>query len=340
MMAALVVHAEAEPDAQLPIERAALSEVGAALVGAGSTDPEQIVAVARHCDILLSELTPITAPLLTGLTRCRAVVCYSIGLDHVDLAAATESGIIIAHTPGFCADEVANHTMLFVLACARRLIEHNRRVRSGWWPDGRRLEAELLPMGSLRGERLGLVGFGTIARRVAQKAQAFGMEVCAADPLVTDEVFAAAKVAPLSLPKLLATSDYVSLHAPLLPATHHLIGATELAQMKPTAFLINTSRGLLIDEAALIAALNDRCIAGAALDVFAVEPPPPDHALLRMEQVIVTPHSAYCSDAAYLRVRHMAAAAAVAVLRGQWPDAVANSQVRGRSRMEHQGERV
>jgi len=336
-MRPLVVHAEADPDAPLPIERAALDAAGATLVCAGSTDPEQIIAVAHSCDVLLSELTPITTALLAGLPRCRAVVCYTIGLDHVDLDAATEAGIILAHTPGFCADEVSNHAMLFVLACARRLLSHASRMRAGWWPDGRRLEAELLPMGGLRGERLGLVGFGAIARLVAQKAQVFGLHVVAHDPLVPAETFAAAGVAPVALDELLATSDYVSLHAPLLPTTRHLIGAPQLALMRPTAFLINTSRGHLVDEHALAETLRAGRLAGAALDVFAVEPVPAGHPLLQLEQVLATPHTAYCSDAAYARVRQMAAEAATAVLRGAWPAAVANPQVRGHARMERQG---
>jgi D-3-phosphoglycerate dehydrogenase len=337
MMTMLVVHAEADPDAPLPIERAALYAVGAVVRCAGTADPEQVIAVAHNCDVLLSEIMPISAPLLAALPRCRAVVCYAIGLDHVDLEAATAGGIIVAHTPGFCADEVSNHTLLFVLACARRLLRHTQGLRGGWWPDGRHLEAELLPMGALRGERLGLIGFGTIAQRVAHKAQAFGMQICAYDPFVADADFAAAHVRALDLDELLATSDYVSLHLPVTAATLHLLDAARLALMKPSAFLINTSRGRLIDEAALVAALAKGQIAGAALDVFAVEPLPPAHPLLQMEQVIATPHIAYCSDAAYRRVREMAAAAAVATLRGQWPAAIANPQVRGRSRMERQG---
>jgi D-3-phosphoglycerate dehydrogenase len=336
-MRAYVVHAEAEPGAALPIERTLLAAAGATLVCAGSTDIRGVAAAAHDCDVLLSELVPIPRTLLAAMPRCQAVVSYSIGLDHVDLDAASELGIIVAHTPGFCVDEVSNHTLLFVLACARRLVPLDRRVRAGWWPDGRRLEAELLPIGSLRGERLGLVGFGAIAQMVAQKAAVFGLDICAFDPLVPDTPFAAAGVTRLPLAELLATSDYVSLHVPLLPSTRHLLGAAELAQMKPGAFLVNTARGGLVDEEALLAALAGGRLAGAALDVFEQEPLTDDHPLLRLPNVIVTPHSAYCSGAAYERVRRMAATAVVQVLRGEWPAAVANPQVRGRSRMERQG---
>ncbi|MCS6846122.1 MAG: C-terminal binding protein [Anaerolineae bacterium] len=329
-----VVHAEADPNAALPIERAALAAVGAELVCAGASDEDALITAARDADLVLSEVMPFSRRTLARLPRCLAVVGYTIGLDHYDLPAATEQGIIIAHTPGFCADEVSNHVVMFILACARRLFPLDRKLRNGWWPDGRRLEAELTPMGSLRGETLGLVGFGRIARLVVDKLAPFGMRICAYDPYVEARLFAQHGVAPVALDDLLRESDYVSLHAPLSPATRGMIGARQLDLMKPGAFLINTSRGALVDEAALVEALRARRIAGAALDVFATEPLPRDHPLLALDNVIVTPHAAYCSDAAYARVRHMAADEAVRVLRGEWPLALANPDVKGRSRME------
>jgi D-3-phosphoglycerate dehydrogenase len=329
-----VVHFEAAADAPLPIERAILAEAGATLVGANALHAATLPAILRDADVLLSEASPISAELLGAMPGCQAVVVYSIGLDHVDLAMATELGIIVAHTPGFCADEVSNHALLFVLACARRLLALDRRTRTGWWPDAADLEGVLCPMGGLRGERLGLVGFGAIARLVAQKASAFGLRVAAYDPLVADDAFAKLEVERAELDELLATSDYVSLHAPLTPATRHMINAQRLALMKPGAFLVNTSRGALVDEPALVAALQSGQIAGAALDVFAHEPPGADHPLLHLENVIVTPHSAYCSDTSYARVRRMAAEAAAQTLRGTWPEFVANPQVRGSSLME------
>ena len=329
-----VVHAEAAPNTELPIERAALAAIDAELVCAGTDGPAKLIAAAHDADVILSEIMPFPRQLLSALPHCRAVVGYTIGLDHYDLRAATELGIVIAHTPGFCAEEVSNHTLLFILACARRLVSLDRRLRGGWWPDGRKLEGELLPMGSLRGERLGLIGFGAIARLVASKAQAFGLEVVAFDPLVDAPVLARAGIARLPLDELLATSDYVSIHTPLLPSTRHLIGEAQMEGMKPSAFLINTSRGAVVDEAALIGALRKQRIAGAALDVFATEPLAAGHPLLGLENVIVTPHSGYSSNAAYARVRQMAAAEAVRVLRGEWPQALANPDVKGRARME------
>jgi D-3-phosphoglycerate dehydrogenase len=329
-----VVNIEANPEAALPIERAVLEPLGALLVGAGSTKPDAIVAAAQDAHVLLSEGTPVGAALLARLPRLRAVVSYSIGLDHIDLDAATAQGIVVAHTPGFCADEVSSHVLLFVLACARRLLPLDRQVRGGWWPDGRALEAELLPMGGLRGETLGLLGFGAIARMAADKARAFGMQIIAHDPFADPALFARHAVEAVGLDELLGQSDYLSLHTPLLPATRGLLDAARLRLMKPSAFLINTSRGAVIDESALLVALREGWIAGAALDVFAEEPPPPDHPLFKLENLIVTPHSAFCSDASYRRVREMAAEAAACVLRGEWPPALANPAVRGRSRLD------
>ncbi len=329
-----VVHAEADADTPLPIERAALAAIGAELICSGARSTAELLAVAHDADLVLSETAVIPRELIEGLWHCQAIVVYAIGLDHVDLAAATEQGILIAYTPGFCAEEVANHAMLFVLACARRLLPLQTKLRNGYWPDWARAEQTLLPMGSLYGERLGLLSLGSIARSLAAKAQVFGLEVVAHDPFVSAEAMRTLGVQPVSLAELLATSDYLSIHTPLTAQTHHLIGSEQLRQMKRSAFLINTSRGAVIDEAALIHALQAGWIAGAGLDVFENEPPASDNPLLHMENVVATPHTAYCSAGAYRRVRQMAASEAVRVLTGQFPLALANPAVKGRSRME------
>jgi D-3-phosphoglycerate dehydrogenase len=333
-----VVHAEADPDAALPIERAILAEVGAELVCAGTTDADALIAVAGDADVVLSEFISFDRRTLQGLTHCKAVVGYTIGLDHYDLDAATDLGIAVAHTPGFCTEDVANHAMLLLMASARRLLSLDRKVRAGWWPDPRHLERDLTPMGSLYGQTLGLLSFGSIARSVARKAQVFGLRVQAHDPFVDAQTFAAHGVQPCSFDDLLTISDYLSIHTPLTLATRHLIGEAQLRRMKPGAFLINTSRGAVVDEAALVRALREGWIAGAALDVFEHEPPSPGNPLLHIDPstdsgVIVTPHAAYCSDGSYARVRRMAAEEAVHALRGEWPTALANPAVKARARL-------
>lgn len=332
-MSDLVIHAEADADAALPIERAILAEAGARLICAGTLAPDALAAAARDAAVVLTEFMAFPRELLARLPACRAIVGYTIGVDHYDLAAATELGIAIAHTPGFCTEDVANHALLLLLASARRLRALDAQTRAGWWPDPRHLERDLTPMGSLQGETLGLLSFGAIARSAARKAQAFGMDVQAFDPYVDAARMAELGVRPCALDALLASSDYISVHTPLTPSTRHLIGADQLRRMKPTAFLINTSRGAIVDELALVRALREGWIAGAALDVFEHEPPAPDHPLLRMENVLVTPHAAYCSNGAYARVRRMAAEEAARVLRGEWPRALANPGVHAHARL-------
>lgn len=331
-----IVHAEADVDAALPIERAILAQMGGEIFCAATTGEDPLVALAHDADALLTEITPMTRSLLSRLPRCKVVVAYSIGLDHIDTQAATDLGIVIAHTPGFCTEEVANHALLLVMASARRLLALDSQLRSGWWPDALHLERDLTPMGSLYGETLGLLSFGSIARSVAAKAQVFGMAVQAFDPYVSAETFQQHGVRACGFDELLETSDYVSIHTPLTAQTKHLMAENQLRRMKPSAFLINTSRGAIVDEAALVRALQEKWIAGAALDVFEREPLAPDHPLLSMRNVIVTPHVAYCSNGAYAKVRHMAAEEAARVLRGEWPLALANPAVKGRSRMEAQ----
>jgi phosphoglycerate dehydrogenase-like enzyme len=192
----------------------------------------------------------------------------------------------------------------------------------------------LPPTPPIYGERLGLVGFGAIARNVAYKAQAFGLTVSACDPLIDPVVFDAQNVTRASLDELLAQSDYVSLHIPLTPDTRRLINAERLRSMKPGAYLINTSRGGVVDESALIHALQEGWISGAGLDVFEQEPLPVDSPLLKMDNVIVTPHTASYSEASRVRVRRRVAEEAARIARGEWPTALANPQVKGRSRFE------
>jgi phosphoglycerate dehydrogenase-like enzyme len=224
--------------------------------------------------------------------------------------------------------------MMLLLACAKKLIWVDQGMRKGSWPDNRFLETTLSPVGSVVGERLGLVGMGSIGREMAKKAKAFGMHVSACTRHPEAPVYAELGVEPLPLRRLLEQSDYVSLHVPLNDQTRGLLGAEELRLMKPSAYLINTARGAVVDQDALITALQEKWIAGAGLDVFTPEPLPTDSPLLAMDNVVVTPHVASYSDAAFARMRSRVAEEVSMALRGQWPTAVVNPQVRGRSRLE------
>jgi D-3-phosphoglycerate dehydrogenase len=329
-----VVHVDAARDAPLPLERAALTQVGAELICAGASRAEEIIIAAHDADVLLTDSARIGRSIIERLPRCRAIICYGIGFDHVDTQAATEYGILVVNIPAFCVEEVANHTILFILACAKKLIRLDRGLRAGRWPDSRTLEMTLSPLGSLYGEQLGLVGFGNIARAVAIRAKVFGLKVSAYDPFVHPVVFDELGVEQVSLDPLIETSDYVSLHTPLTSETRHLLNADRLRQMKPTAYLLNTSRGAVVDQAALIRALQEGWIAGAALDVFESEPLAPNSPLLKIDHVVVTPHVASYSDASFARLRQRVGEEAARVVSGQWPTAIANPEVKGHSRLE------
>jgi D-3-phosphoglycerate dehydrogenase / 2-oxoglutarate reductase len=329
-----VIRADGEAGDPMPIENEVLAPLGARAWSAGVSGAEAMLAAARDADVLISYGAPIERRLIAGLERCLAIVVYGIGVDHIDLAAATEHGLIVANTPTYCVDEVATHALMLMLACGRRLLAFDAAMRAGRWPGDSDLRAHFNPQASFNGQQLGLVGFGNIARALAVRARPLGLAIAAHDPLVEPEVFAAFDVQPVPLERLLETSDFVSLHTPLLPATRRLIDAAALARMQPGAWLINVSRGGVIDQAALVEALQAGRLAGAALDVFEDEPLPAGSPLLGLPDVILTPHVAWYSDASFARVRRQVAVAAACVLQGQWPEAVVNPEVRGRSRME------
>jgi len=325
----LVVHADARPGSELREERVGLDGLDCDLLATTAADEEGLIANLREADVVLVAAAPITRRVLESLPRCRAVVRYGIGVDNVDLEAATDCGIVVAHVLDFCTEEVSNHAIALMLALARRLLPLHRDATAGRWrqPHG-------WTLAPVHGQTLGIAGFGNIGQAVARKARAFGMRLLAHDPYGDSKAAAelGAKLVPLG--ELLAQSDYVSLHTPLLPETRHLIGAAELAAMKPSAVLINTARGPVVDEAALVEALTSGGIAGAGLDVFEEEPLPVDSPLCRLENVVLTPHVASVSPEAMRRLREEVGQAAADILRGRWPKYVANRGVKPRVPLE------
>ncbi|MGD9495418.1 MAG: C-terminal binding protein [Armatimonadota bacterium] len=255
-----------------------------------ATEPDEVIAACRDADAILMTAARITREVLMALPRLRAIVRYGVGLDTIDLAAACELGVTVRNVTDFCTDEVADHTLALVLALARGIVDYARHTRAGQWRGGR-----VRPLLRLRGRRAGIIGLGAIGRAVAARLQALGMEVVASDPAVDAEVARGLGVRLLGLDELLATSEVVCVNCPLTDQTRHLIGADELARMRPTAILVNTARGGIIDETALVQALAEGRIAGAGLDVLEREPPAEDNPLLRMDNVIVTPHVAAAS---------------------------------------------
>ncbi|MGQ9572130.1 MAG: C-terminal binding protein [Dehalococcoidia bacterium] len=321
----LVVHADAAPGADFSHELTELAAVSAEFRATRGRGEDELIENLRDADVVLVNMAPITRRVLERLPRCRGVVRYGVGVDNVDLEAATEQGIVVAHVVDFCTEEVSNHALLLLLACAKRLLPQDRAVREGRWPRG-----PLLGLPPIFGQTLGIVGLGYIGRALARKAQALSLEVVAYDPYVDPKLAEQGNVRLVSLRELLEQSDYVSVNAPLTGETHHLIGAKELALMKPTAVLINTARGALVDEEALVEALRAGRIAAAGLDVFEKEPLPADSPLLALDNVVLTPHSAGYSEASVKRVRVEVGKAAADVLAGRWPKQVANPGVRPR----------
>jgi D-3-phosphoglycerate dehydrogenase len=310
----------------LDIERAILAEVGAELVVAESGEPSELIDLAAGADAILINWRLLPPEALDAATGCVIVARYGVGVDNIPVERATELGILVANVPDFCVEEVSDHALALLLACARRIVTFAHSTREGSW--------DLLGLGRglprLRGQRLGLIGFGNTARALVPKAQGLGLVICAYTPRLAPGRDPDTGVELTDdLAQVLSTSDYVSLHAPATAETHHLIGEDALRAMQPSAYLVNTSRGSLVDEAALERALTEGWIAGAALDVLAEEPARPGHPLLALDNAIVTPHAAFYSEPAIAELSTKAALNVACALRGEVPATVVNPAVLG-----------
>ena len=277
-----------------------------------SVDAEDIVAVAKDADAVLVTYAKLTRDVLMQLTRCKAIGRFGLGVDNIDLATAKEKGIAVNYVPDYCIREVSDHAMALLLALIRKIPLSNKLVQSGRWE-----MPAVVPIRRIEGTVLGLIGFGHIPRLVAPKAQAFGIKVIAYDPFAKPDVFKAAAVEGVDLDTLLKTSDYVSVHAPLLPGTRGMLNAAAFGKMKKGAYIVNTARGPLIDEPALVAALDSGQVGGAGLDVVAAEPLAKDLPLLGRDNVIVSPHTAFYSIEALDELQTKCATDVARVLSGE-----------------------
>lgn len=324
-----VYHSDANPGvfADYPIERQQLRRVDAELelIGANKS-AEELATLMTDAHAVIVGSAPITDEVLASMPQCKVVARYGVGLDTLDLDAATEHGVVCAHVPDFCMEEVANHALLLLLSAVKKVVPLDRAVRDGTWRAG-----SLSPMAHLHGQTLGLVACGNIAQAMAKRARALSMRVIGFDPYVSAEAVETAGIELVpTLEVLLHEADVVSVHAPLTEQTRHIIDAAAFAQMKPSAFLVNTSRGPTVDEEALIEALREGRIAGAGLDVFEHEPLPGDSPLTEMDNVVLTPHSASYSDFAFQLLSRRVGESVVDVLSGHWPRFVANPAIRER----------
>ena len=301
--------------------REVLSKIGAELRVAGEPTAEAILGVAADADALLVTYAKITAEMIRQMKRCRIISRFGIGVDNVDIAAATNAGIVVTKVPDYCIDEVSDHAMALLLSLVRKIPYANSLVHAGRWE-----MPAVVPIHRLRGSVLGLVGFGRIPQLVAPKAQAFGIKVVAFDPYIPQDVMTRAGVEKVEFAELVKMSDYISIHSPLLPETHHLFNADVFRKMKPTAYLVNTARGPIVDETALAHALDARQLAGAALDVLSQEPPS-GSPLFGRNNVILTPHTSFYSVESLVELQIKAAEEVVRVMTKQAPRNPVNPEV-------------
>jgi D-3-phosphoglycerate dehydrogenase len=292
--------------------KAALARLNPTLLMSKSANADDILAVARDADAILVTYAKLSRELILQLRKCRAIGRFGLGVDNIDLPAAKEKGIAVNYVPDYCIREVSDHAMALLLALIRKIPLSNKLVQAGRWE-----MPAVVPIRRIEGTVLGLVGFGHIPRLVAPKAQAFGIKVIAFDPYAKAEAFKAGNVESVDFDTLLARADYISVHAPLTPATRGMMNATAFAKMKKGAYLVNTARGPLIDEAALVAALDAGQIGGAGLDVVAAEPLAKDSPLLGRDNVIISPHTAFYSIEALDELQSKCAGDVARVLSGE-----------------------
>lgn len=305
-------------------EEKLFASLGADFIAIQCKSREELLDVAEGAQVLLNTyFAPLDRSLCESLPALKMIARYGIGVDTIDLEAATDHGIIVTNNPTYCLDEVAEHTMALLLALARRVTIYDRDVRRGVWD----VEAAK-PIRRISGKTLGSVGFGNIARKVAKRARGFEMRILYYDPFVPAEAGAEEGAESVSLETLLPDSDFVTIHAPLIPETRHMIGEAQLRMMKPTAFLINCARGPIVEDAALEKAVSEGWIAGAGLDVLEAEPPlSPEHPLLHAPQNIVTPHSGWYSEESLVGLHEGAPAEVARFLQGERPINVVNPKV-------------
>jgi D-3-phosphoglycerate dehydrogenase / 2-oxoglutarate reductase len=304
------------------VEPGILAEVGAELIAVQCKNQDDVIAVTKDADGILASLTPMTRPVMETWTRMKVIARYGIGVDSVDLQAATDHGVYVTNVPDFCYDEVSDTALSLILAVSRKVVAMHQLVRQRVYN-----RALAHPIYKLRGKTLGLVAFGRIAQAVARKAIPFGFKILAYDPYVKPGAFLDVPVDFVGLEELLRRSDVISLHTPLTSETCHMMSRAQFQMMKPTAFFINTARGPVVDQQALTTALKEKWIAGAGLDVLEKEPPDPTDPILDFENVVLTPHYASYSEEAYQEVREKAARQIVQVLRGEVPTCLVNREV-------------
>jgi len=314
----------------IPHDEADYRRIGVEFITSPCQTEEEIIKAARDADFILTFKKPVTRKVIEQLERCRLIYNIGTGYETIDLEAATEHGICVSYPDAYCSEEVAEHAMALILACARKLVRLDRAVRDGKWEsyEKREIRFNILPsMFPIRGQTLGLIGFGRIARKIVPKARGFDMRVIVLDPYIPASVFDEYGVEAVNLDYLIENSDFVSVHAAFTSDARHMLGAEQFQKMKSTAYVINCARGEFIDETALYDAIAQGEIAGAALDVIQEESMPPDHPLLKPDNIIITPHTAYYSEESLGRLRKRPFEEIARMVNGQRPQWLLNTEV-------------
>ena len=296
------------------LEKEILSKAGAELVDLKAASEAELIPLLRDSDAILTGRTKITEKIINNLQACKIIVRCGIGVDNIDVAAAARRNILVSNVPDYCIEEVSTHTVALLLCVARKVLQSAESVKAGKWG-----VMDLSPMRRLSEQTLGIYGFGRIGRAVGEKSYPLGMRILVNDPYVSREAFDSNKFILVDFESLLRESDYLTIHSPLTAETKNRFGEEQFKKMKPSAVVINAARGEIVDEQALCKALSERWIAGAALDALVQEPPGPDSPLRKMDNVIITPHSAWYSEEAFVELHRKAAEEVARVLRGELP---------------------
>lgn len=316
--------------ANLDVERRILATVGAEAIVSPTGAEADLARLATDCDAIMTCFAQVTPAVVRAATRCAHIARYGIGVDNIAMDVATELGIAVTNVPAYCVDEVAEHALGLLLAGARKIPLYDRAIHSGRWD----LQAGK-PLHRINGRTLGIVGFGKIGRALARKASGLGLRIVAYDPYLAAQAVETPDVELVDLDRLLRESDLVSVHVPLTAGTRAMIGEPELRKMKPSACLVNTSRGSVVDVPSLARALREGWIAAAGLDVLPEEPLPADSPLLELENLILTPHVSFYSEESLVDLQTSTAEEVVRVLSGQQPLHLVNPEVLPRARAAH-----
>jgi len=306
----------------LDIEKQELQKIEAELIESTGSDEEYIIKVAKDADAILNCYAELTPRVIESLKKCQIIARYGIGVNNVSMPTATKKGIIVTNVPGYCVEEVSDHALALILACTRKICQLNKTVKNGKWDF-----KDYRPMYRLEGQTLGIVSFGKIPRRLVEKVSAYKFNIIAYDPYVDKEIAAKYNVKLVTLEELLKESDIITVHAPLTKETEGMFGSEQFKIMKNSAYLINTARGGLVKDNELAQALKEGEIAGAGLDLLEDEKVNSHHPLVSLENVIITPHSAFYSEEALKDLQYKAVQEVVRVLTGKTPKSCVNPEV-------------